>query len=180
VPEVLRVYELHENEQYFFDHSTLNHLADFVGQFSSPCCLCAPRLAQELVDRGVRVRILDIDERFASLPGFRRYDLYRPEWLGEEFDLILCDPPFFKVSLSQLFSAMRILSRHDYRQPLLISYLRRRMDNLLGTFARFSLAPTGYCPHYQTVRTNERNDIEFFGNLDETLTEKLRATSRTL
>ena len=173
------MYELHENEQYFFDGPTLNHLADFVQQFSSPCCLCAPLLGQELAKRGVRVSILDIDERFASMPGFRRYDVYRPEWIGEEFDLVLCDPPFFKVSLSQLFSAIRILSRHDYQQPLLISYLRRRMDNLLGTFARFNLAPTGYCPLYQTVRANERNDIEFFGNLNEALTQDLRTTSRT-
>jgi hypothetical protein len=168
------VYELHENEQYFFDRPTLEHLADFISQFSSPCCLCTPLLGQELVQRGVPVRILDIDERFVSLPGFRHYDLYRPEWLGEEFDVIVCDPPFFKVSLSQLFSAIQLLSRHNYQQPLLLSYLRRRTDNVLGTFARFNLAPTGYCPLYQTVQASDRNDIEFFGNLDEALTAQLR------
>ena len=164
------MYELHENEQYFFDRPTLDHLARFVEQFPHPCCSCAPLLGQELVERGVEVRILDIDERFKSLHGFRHYDLYRPDWPGEVFGLIICDPPFFKVSLSQLFSAIRILSRYGYNQPLLISYLRRRERNLVGTFARFNLAPTGYCPSYQTVRASERNDIEFFGNLDEALT----------
>ncbi len=77
------MYELHEYEQYFLDRPTLEHLARFVEQFPHPCCLCAPLLGRELVERGVEVRILDIDERFKSLPGFRRYDLYRPDRLGD-------------------------------------------------------------------------------------------------
>src|SRR5262245_52487961 len=130
------MYEKHENEQYFFDAPTLLYLADFVAGFERPCCVCAPLLGQELERRGVAVRTLDIDERFAALRGFRRYDIYRPEWLGEEFDLIVCDPPFFGVSLSQLFRALRLLARNDYAQPMLISYLTRRTANVLGTFAR--------------------------------------------
>jgi hypothetical protein len=113
------------------------------------------------------VRILDIDERFDHLAGFRRYDIYRPEWLGEEFGLIICDPPFYGASLSRLFAAIRMLSRNDYAQPLLVSYLVRRSSNLMGTFARFGLQPTGYRPGYRTVQQAERNDIEFFGNLGE-------------
>src|SRR5262249_34989417 len=120
---------------------------------------------QELVQRGVNVRILDIDERFAHLAGFRHFDIYRPEWLGEEFGLIVCDPPFYGASLSQLFAVIRMLSRNDYSQPLLLSYLVRRSANVTGTFARFNLEPTGYRPGYQTVQKAERNDIEFFGNL---------------
>jgi hypothetical protein len=161
------MYELHENEQYFFDKPTLAHLVDFVSRYDNPCCVCAPLLGQELVKRGVQVRILDIDERFAHLVGFRRYDIYRPEWLGEEFGLIVCDPPFYNASLSQLFAAIRMLARNDYTQPLLLSYLVRRSANVLGTFARFGLEPTGYRPGYQTVQKAERNDIEFFGNLGE-------------
>jgi hypothetical protein len=91
--------------------------------------------------------------------------VFRPAWLGEPFDLILCDPPFFRVSLAQLFTAIRLLSRYDYRQPLLISYLSRRAANILGTFARFDLRPTGYYPGYLTVQNVDRNGIEFFGNL---------------
>jgi hypothetical protein len=159
------MYELHENEQYFFDGPTLAFLGDFVARFANPCCLCAPLLGRELEARGVSVRTLDIDERFAGLRGFRRYDLYRPEWLGEEFGLIICDPPFYNVSLSQLFRAIRLLSRHNYGQPLLVSYLVRRAANVTGTFARFGLQPTGYRPGYQTVQKSERNEVEFFGNV---------------
>src|SRR5262245_31397680 len=113
------MYELHENEQYFFDEPTLSHLAAFVSAFQSPCCLCAPLLGKALVDRGRAVRILDIDERFASIPGFSLFDIHRPKWLGERFDLIVCDPPFYNISLSRLFAAVRTLARNDYSQPLL-------------------------------------------------------------
>jgi len=173
------VYELHENEQYFFDKPTLAHLADFVQDYSNPCCLCAPLLGQELARRGVSVRILDIDERFAHLDGFLRYDIYRPEWLGEEFGLILCDPPFYNISLSQLFAAIRMLSRNLYTQPLLVSYLARRSASVLGTFARFGLETTGYRPGYQTVQKAARNEIEFYGNLDEAEHSRLLAATKT-
>ena len=158
--------ERHEHEQYFFDRPTLATLAGVVAPFPRPCCLCAPLLGQELERRGVQVRTLDIDDRFAALAGFRRYDLYRPEWRDETFGLIVCDPPFFRVSLAQLFAAIRLLAHHDYTQPLLVSYLARREANLLGTFARFGLAPTGYRPRYQTVQEQDtRNAIAFYANV---------------
>ena len=68
------MYEKHQAEQYFFDEATLDHLAGFVSTFDNPCCLCAPLLGKRIVDRGHRVRILDVDDRFESVPGFVRYD----------------------------------------------------------------------------------------------------------
>jgi hypothetical protein len=159
------MHELHENEQYFFDRPTLDTLAGVVSGFATPCCVCAPLLGQALERRGVAVRTLDIDRRFAHLKGFVPYDIHRPHWLGEAFGLIVSDPPFFGVSLSQLFTALRLLSRYDYGQPLLVSYLGRRGSNLMGTFARFGLQPTGYRPGYQTVQAVARNTIEFFSNV---------------
>jgi hypothetical protein len=159
------MYEQHQREQYFFDAATITHLADFAQGFANPCCLCAPMVGRELVRRGVAVTTLDSDERFADLPGFQPYDLYRPRWLGQKFGLILCDPPFFNVSLSQLFQAMRLLSQYDTSQPVLICYLKRRETNLRGTFAAFHLQATGYHPAYLTVQAAARNEIEFFSNL---------------
>ena len=157
--------ERHENEQYFFSAETTSQLASFAAQFPNPCCICAPSIGKALTERGVPVRILDIDERFANLPGFRHFDLRRPDWLDEEFGIIICDPPFFNLSLSRLFAALRLLAHNNYKQPLLISYLTRRSTQLLSTFARFGLTRTGYRPHYQTVAALPHNEIEFFGNL---------------
>jgi len=162
------------NEQYFFDDATLDHLASFLSKRESPCCLCAPMLGRRLAENGVEVAVLDIDERFEGVPGFRRFDIRRPEWVGLEFDIILCDPPFFNVSLAQLFTAIRLLSRFDFRQPLLVSYLTRRSDAVLNAFAPFQLRQTGYHPSYETVEAVERNEIEFFGNLSEEEHERLR------
>lgn len=161
------MYELHKYEQYFFDHLTINHLADFVSQYHYPCCLCAPMLGQELERRGIKACTLDIDRRFEHLRGFHYFDIARPEWLGETFGIIVCDPPFFRVSLDRLFSAVRLLSRYDYRQPVLICFLTRRATSIVGTFSRFGLERID-CPiGYQTVQASERNDVSLFGNLGE-------------
>jgi hypothetical protein len=70
------------------------------------------------------------------------------------------------VSLSQLFAAIRLLAQFDFQQPLMVSYLKRRESAVLGTFNKFGLRPSGYFPTYQTVERCERNEIEFFTNLD--------------
>jgi hypothetical protein len=111
------------------------------------------------------VRILDIDDRFKDVRGYRNFAIHRPEWLGEKYDLIICDPPFFNVSLSQLFAAIRTLALNDFSQPILVSYLKRRSKNILGTFSKFGLAETEYFPAYQTVKECQRNDIRFFSNI---------------
>lgn len=157
--------ERHENEQYFFTPATLGGFADFLARYSSICVICAPMLGKTLAERGAKVTILDIDDRFAHLPGFRHYDLTRPEWLGNEFEIIVCDPPFFNVSLSQLFQALRLLARHSFEQKLLVSYLQRRERAVLSTFAPFQLEPTGFEPRYRSVSDIAKNRIESFGNL---------------
>ncbi len=158
--------ERHEREQYFFDARTLDELAGFVAGFERPCLLCAPMVGRELHRRGRNVRVLDVDRRFADLPGFVEWDLYRPRHLDGPFDLVLCDPPFFNVSLSQLFTAVRLLCHFDLTGNVMISYPVRRRGALLGTFAPFNLAPTGYRPGYLTVQRCEKNDIEFYANFD--------------
>ncbi len=174
------MYELHENEQYFFDEPTLRELAAFLSRFGSIGCVCAPMLGKCLVEMGANVAILDIDDRFSDLKGFVEYNLYKPHWLGTEFDVILCDPPFFNVSLSQLFSALRMLSLNRFTQPLMVSYLKRRENAILGTFAKFGLAPTGYEPGYQTIQECEKNRIEFFSNLPATAVSTIRSADKCM
>jgi 16S rRNA G966 N2-methylase RsmD len=161
--------ELHENEQYFFTQETLEELATLLAPFENPCILCAPTLAQHMqcASKSTKpVCVLDIDTRFDKLlPGFRHWNLYKPEHIDQRFDVIFCDPPFFNVSLSQLFAAIRMLANFDYQQSLMICYLTRREQNLLGTFARFHLQPTGIFPTYKTVQSVDRNGIQLYANV---------------
>lgn len=157
--------ENHSREQYFWDDATLDYLANIAAQFENPACLCAPLLGSELERRGVACTTLDIDNRFQNLKGFTPFDVYRPTWQSADFGVIFCDPPFWIVSLSQLFSAIRLVCKHDFDKPLAICYPARRGTNLGATFARFGLRPTGYFPAYRTVDTQEdRSKIEFFAN----------------
>lgn len=153
--------ERHELEQYFFDDATVVALIDALGAFERICCLCTPMLAVELYRRGRKVTLLDVDDRFTALPYCQRWDVYRPRYLAQDFDLIICDPPFFTVKLGQLFTAIRTLAHFDYSKPLLVSFLIRRAVALTGTFYRFNLQPTGFLPGYVTL---QHPDIEFFSN----------------
>lgn len=167
------MYELHENEQYFFAQKTLDELEVFLAGYSPVCCLCAPSLGERLATNGQDVRILDIDRRFERTKVFRYFDINRPEWTGEKYGIIVCDPPFFNISLSRLFTAIRMLAQNDFNQPILVSYLLRRAENLIGTFSKFGLQGTGYFPEYQTVQKCQRNDIIFFSNIAEDMNRRL-------
>lgn len=159
------MHENHDVEQYFFNEETVKKLADFAIQFKNPCLLGMPMVGVELEKRGIEVRTLDIDERFSYLKGFKKFDIYRPRHLGEDYGVILCDPPFNKVKLSQLFSAIRMLAQNKWDQPLGIAYLKSRELALTGTFAHFKLQPTGYNPGYLTVHQAEHNKVELYANM---------------
>lgn len=120
-------------------------------------------LDRRLAEQGVDVTILDIDERFAGVPSYCRFDIHRPKWLGRAFGVIDCDLLCFSISLTRLFAVVRILSRNDFGQALLTSYLSRRSVAIMGTFAPFGQAPTGY----QMVQKLTYDDVELFANVGE-------------
>ena len=140
--------------QHFF--RDINHLA-----VSAHLC-CDKSLPREVP----RLRSWILTNVSPALPGFATFDLNQPHWIDSKFDVIVCDPPFFNVSLHRLFTALRLLSHHDFQQPLLVSYLTRRTKSVLDAFDSFNLRPTDYFPKYATVEENERNRIEFFSNID--------------
>lgn len=162
--------ERHDHEQYFFDDQTLALLCDWLTAFENPCLVCAPMLATALENRGRSVRLLDIDHRFAALQGFVDWNIKRPTRLAERFDVIVCDPPFFNVSLNQLFKSVRLLSHFSFTQPLAISYLSRRANALLRAFEPFKLQISELHPTYRTIERSPKNEIQFFANVDMPVT----------
>lgn len=159
------MHENHQREQYFFDPPTVVLLADLLADYERPCCLCAPTVAAELHRRGRRVRLLEGDERFASRPGFVAWDLYRPRPLEERFDVVFCDPPFTKVTLAQLFNALRVVCAGELETPVLLCHLASREADVCGALARFGLAPTGIEPGYISVRPTEENRVMLYANV---------------
>lgn len=153
--------ERHEREQYFFDAGTVREWAAVASRFENPCLLCAPTVGAELQGRAA---ILDTDERFVVYPGFRRWDLNAPTYLPTRFGVILCDPPFFAISLGRLAAAIDLLSAYDPAQPLALTYLKRREQPLLRALARYNLHPTDSRPRYRSVDTSGRNEIEVYAN----------------
>lgn len=147
------MHEDHKREQYFFDAPTVARLGKFVQGFQNPALLCCPMVGQWLHERRVTVPVLDVDERFRHLPGFVRWDVYQPTpikgWMKP--DIILIDPPFFKVRPDQLFNAVRQLACGDTRVGLLIASNPSRAPAFAGTFSLYGLRPSGYLPTYVTV-----------------------------
>ncbi len=157
--------EVHANEQYFFDDATRALLVEWLQPFDSICVLCAPTLGAALIDSGKTPAILDIDERFAQLPGSIRWDINRPTHLPQRFDVIFCDPPFFNVSLRTLRSAIEMLAHYDTNQKLGMCYLLRRKAAVLKSFKAFGLRVTGKLMGYESVVTGVKNEIELLTNV---------------
>ncbi len=156
--------ERRENEQYFFDRPTILVLADMLATFERPCVVCAPLVGIELEQRGKDVTILDIDERFRTCRGYVHWDLNRPVSLDRQFGVIFCDPPFFNVSLRQLFLALRLVAGYNLSQPMAVSFLERRAKRIMATFAPFALQPTAIRLGYRAVTACGRNEIRLFSN----------------
>lgn len=160
------MHEDHKREQYFFDPPTRRWIAAVLDGYARPCCLCAPMIADELHRRRRSVRVLDVDPRFAYLPGFLQWDIHRPRALPERFDLIVCDPPFTNVSLARLFTALRVLCQDDFATPILLCHLASRAVDVCGALARFGLRPTGIEAGYVSVRPTEENRVLVYANCD--------------
>ena len=100
--------ERRDLEQYFFTKNTIEQLmASFLMTVENPkdleqklCLICAPSLAKAFWEmHGLKITILDIDERFKDLPSFHFFDLQKPIAFDNQFEYILFDPPFFYISL---------------------------------------------------------------------------------
>ena len=156
------MHETHATEQYFFAPPTLDEMAELVERYERPALLCCPMLGRHLWERFQSPRftparkpwsttILDIDQRFANVPGFAIWDIHRPVRLPVRPDIIVCDPPFYTIGLDRLFRAFGTLANGNPDIPILVTYPERHAAKILGTMAPFGLTKTDYYPKYVTV-----------------------------
>lgn len=146
------------SQDLYFDDATREALADLLMPFRRACCLCAPTVAQALYKRGRVARVLDIDERFADLPGFRKWDLAKPQKLAEPFDIIAAAPPLGDgVEAAGVARAIGVLARPADR--LLVVLPPRLADP--EAMAPLGLVPTGVAAGYAHPRGEP---AEFYTN----------------
>lgn len=164
------MHEDHAKEQYFFTDDTRRRLACVAQAHQGmPLFLCCPTVGVTYTEMFKEPSIsLDSDQRFKHAWGFHVWDLYRPKRLSVyEPTLIICDPPFNKVRMDQLFAAIRELT--PYRPvntvKLLIAIDPAHAGALMGTFAMYGLRPSGFSPSYVTV--SPEVGIEFYSNLSD-------------
>ena len=154
--------------QFFYTAETARLLVNALNDYSSPCCFCTPRLAWEWKQRGREVRLLDYDVRFSVLPGFRHFDVLKPEPINELFDVVIFDPIF--VPAGVLVRAVRAVMAGSPMADLYMTFPIDREEELLRAFATLSLKPVDFpltcCnikPEYQSLFRlyGSRSDLQF-------------------
>ena len=159
--------ENHRFEQFFFDAPTTARLTRIAQGYRRPLLVCLPSIAAALAEASKKPRyiLLDRDTRFQHLPHYQPFDLFRPHMVLEEFDAILCDPPFSNITLPQLRETLDLLARCPSRRPALyLCYIASREEALLDTFrpdglARLPGGPLGY----QSVAARTQANIFLYG-----------------
>ena len=155
----------YEHSQYFFTSQCVDYLVDKLDYFNTPCCVGTPRLAKGWFDRGREVRLLDIDKRFSFLPGYKYFDITKPEVLNEKFDVIIMDPTF-KWGEHPLLNTIKVLSQNDHSQKVLLFYMSTHAKSILKTFKEFNLKPTRYYPKYSNLRGEGKKFIMCYSNFE--------------
>jgi hypothetical protein len=145
---------------------TLERAADVVECFDRPCLLGSTALAMTLEARGREIVALGAKDRADRIQGFRLWDVRRPSYIEQAFDLVLCDAMDASVSLAELRQAIRVLTHFQPKSPLIVACPASRKDSLLRVFADFGLEATGFRLNFEKPETLDGEEVEFFANFD--------------
>jgi hypothetical protein len=144
--------EIKDWEQYFF---TENVLINFVESFvyeNNIICLCTPAVADAFLKyKKKNVICLDIDERFSYLPGYLKYDITNPVKIDVVPDMIIVDPPFFKMNLVDLFNCVESLTKGNKLTKIVFAFIKREEKALLNIFKSYGLRLTKFNLEYRSV-----------------------------
>eukprot|EP00892_Ulva_mutabilis_P009842 jgi/Ulvmu1/722/UM010_0094.1 len=162
--------ERRDVEQYFWTRSTVHRLIKALEHLPDCCCMAAPSLAVGMHIAGRDERLLDIDRRMDFLPGFQYWDIQAPVRVsacsGQAFRVIIFDPPFFYVSMAQLYAAVLVACKGDTSTKLMLGFLRREEPLLMATFKQFKLRPTKFVLEYANVKPNKWRNYALYSNVD--------------
>lgn len=158
--------ERYDLEQYFWTEDTVNRLLKSLEFMDNCCCLTTPSLGEGFFRIGREEVVLDIDTRFDYLPKFRYFDIRAPVAQEEDFRIIILDPPFFYLSMEQIYNSVLAITKGNFDTKILIGFLKREEKTLLTTFKKFNLRETNFKLEYATTRPNKWKNYALYSNID--------------
>ncbi len=167
LPRSLPKIELREIEQYFFSDNVLENLVNSLYYEDNIACLCTPAVADAFFRlKQKEVICLDLDKRFNYLRLFQHYDLLKPLEITTKPNLMIIDPPFFKVNLYDLYKCVECLTKSDKSTKLLIAYVHREERALLSIFKSYGLKLTKFKLEYRNVEPSKWDNYAMYANFE--------------
>jgi len=173
--------EIKEWEQYFFTEKVLLDIIDALEFEENILCLCTPAVADAFWRiKQKKIICLDIDKRFTYLPGFIYFDILKPHKIDFKPNVIIVDPPFFKLNLVDLYNTIDFLTEKDRSTKLIFAFVKREQKFLLYNFNSYNIQLTKYKLEYRSVDPTKWDNYGIYTNyefkkmkfLDKKLKEK--------
>ena len=163
--------ELREYEQYFFTESVLVQLTESLKYFNNVLCLCTPAVADAFYRlHSKEVLCFDIDERFSYLPNFKQCDITKLDSIpiADDYipDVIIVDPPFFKMNLFDLFKCIEFITKGNKKTKIVFAFVIREEKNLLWMFKEYGLKLTKFKLEYDKVDPSKWNNYGIYANFE--------------
>ena len=159
--------EIKEWEQYFFTEKVLIDIVDALEYEENILCLCTPAVADAFWRlKNKKIICLDIDKRFDYLPGFIYFDLLKPHDIGFKPNVIIVDPPFFKINLLDLLNTIEFLTSKDKKTKLIFAFVKREQKFLLYNFENYNLQITKYKLEYRSVDATKWDNYGLYTNFE--------------
>ncbi len=149
--------------QFFYTAKTATRLVDAMDHYQQVCCLCTPRLAREWQQRGRTVDLLDCDNRFAELPGYRQFDLLSPEVIDKQYDCVIFDPVFLPAATLRAAVDAVIGDKQTAQTDLFITFPGQRGAELTRAFHDYGLRRLAFKLEYCNVKPAFQDEFKLFG-----------------
>lgn len=164
-----KIEEDHDLEQYFWTKKIVQRILNATQwTYTECCCFTTPSLAQAYHETGNEQALLDIDERFEYLPRFERFDItdpHSPAGAGS-FQILVIDPPFFGITVQQLYDATELITEGNGDTKIVIGYLTRMEHALLKTFRKYGISETSASLEYAGIKPNKWKNFTLYSNVD--------------
>jgi hypothetical protein len=160
--------ELRQIEQYFFSENVIRNICDALEYEEKILCLGTPAVADGFYKiKNKSVLLLDIDNRFDYLPGYIYFDILKYQDIKiDKPNILIIDPPFFKLSLVDLYNCVESLTEGDKKTKIIFAYVHREEKALLNIFKAYKLQLTKFKLEYRYVEPNKWENYSLYSNCE--------------